>query len=149
VSAWPPPADVLAIDQLCATFAHALDHHDYARLRDVLAADVHYVGANGEFTDAAAVIASFQARTGSRTTRHGLSTRVLTTAGPDTVIGQATWHTFAANGAGADAAGPGGVPLYQVADFADVYRRDGAGRWWIAERIITAVFRDAALAPGR
>lgn len=137
-------ADVrAAIGDLNARFAWALDLHDFDALRDVLAPDVHYVSIGREFHDAESTIASFRARTGARTTRHGLGNLLLEpTDDVDSVSGRSSWHTFASN---EDPPRPG-VPLFMVADFSDVYRRTAEG-WRIAERIITPVFRDSTLAP--
>ena len=63
--------------------------------------------------------------------------------GPDgTVLGLASWHTFASNTDPAP-----GIPLFMVADFHDTYSCDAAGSWRIAERVITPVFRNDVLAP--
>jgi hypothetical protein len=131
-----------AIGDLNARFAWALDLHDFDALRGILAPDVHYVAVGREFHDAEAVIASFFARTPTRTTRHGLGNLLLESSDDGTVTGRSSWHTFASN---QDPPLPG-VHLFMVADFADVYRRTPEG-WRIAERIITPVFRDPSLAP--
>jgi len=135
-------ADRLAIGELNARFAFVLDHHDYDALRELLAPDVHYASVGREFHDLEAVIASFRARTGTRTTRHALGNAVVTAVDEDRASGWSTWTTFASNE-------PGRTPprLFMVADFADRYRRDASGGWRIAERIITPVFRDDSLAP--
>jgi len=130
------------LHDLNARFAWALDTHDYEALRSILMPDVHYLSVGREFHDAESVIASFRARTGTRTTRHGLGNLLLAEADDGAVTARSSWHTFASN-----EAAPVGVDVFMVADFADVYRRDSAG-WRIAERIITAVFREPALAPG-
>lgn len=131
-----------AIADLNARFAWALDLHDWAALREVLSPDVHYVSVGREFHDAEAVVESFQTRDADRTTRHGLGNLLLSLDAPGTVLGKGSWHTFASNDRER-----GGVPLFMVADFHDIYRRDGDGAWRIAERVITPVFRDALLAP--
>lgn len=132
-----------AIADLNARFAWALDLGDPDALRDVLAADVHYVSVGREFHDVERVIASFLAREGTRTTRHGLGNLLLEEGAGGAVLGRGSWHTFASN-----ADPPVGVDVYMVADFQDTYRRvDGAG-WRIAERIIRPVFRRPDLAPG-
>ncbi len=132
-----------AIADLNARFAWALDLGDPDALRDVLAADVHYVSVGREFHDVERVIASFLSREGTRTTRHGLGNLLLEEGAGGAVLGRGSWHTFASN-----ADPPVGVDVYMVADFQDTYRRvDGAG-WRIAERIIRPVFRRPDLAPG-
>lgn len=132
-----------AIGDLNARFAWALDLGDPDALREVLAPDVHYVSVGREFHDVEQVIASFLARKGTRTTRHGLG-NLLLEKGPDgTILGRGSWHTFASNDDP-----PVGVPLYMVADFHDVYRRLPEVGWRIAERIIRPVFRAPVLAPG-
>ncbi|MFD1718387.1 nuclear transport factor 2 family protein [Georgenia deserti] len=151
------PAHVrAAITDLNARFAWALDSHDFAALRELLTPDVHYVSVGREFHDADSVIASFEARTGARTTRHGLGNLLLEERPDGAVRGRSSWHTFAAHTAlgtdGTDSPGstPGAVPVpevFMVADFTDSYVRDDAGDWRIAERIITPVFRNPHLAP--
>ncbi|HWI31801.1 MAG TPA: nuclear transport factor 2 family protein [Microbacterium sp.] len=137
------PENRYAIADLNARFAWALDLHDFEALRDVFTADVHYVSVAHEFHDVERLIASFHARTGTRTTRHGLGNLLLAEAGDSTVTGRGSWHTFASN-----AEPPQGVEIYMVADFHDTYVRDAQGGWRIAERVITPVFREASLAPG-
>jgi len=134
-------ADRIAIEEMNARFAFALDHHDYDALRDLLAPDVHYVSVGREHDGVEAVIASFKARVAKRTTRHNLGNAVLTPVDGDTVTGWSTWTTWASNE-------PGVTPprIFMVADFHDRYVRT-AGGWRIAERIIAPVFRDDALAP--
>lgn len=130
------------IGDLNARFAWALDVHDFEALRGLFTAELHYVSVGREFFGIDELIASFAARTGTRTTRHGLGNLLLEDAGDGTATGRSSWHTFASN-----QAEPTGVPLFMVADFADRYAPTDAG-WRITERIITPVFRDAALAPG-
>jgi len=132
-----------AIGDLNARFAWALDLHDFEALRHLFTVDAHYVSGGREFTGVDDLIASFSFRTGTRTTRHGLGNLLLEEAGDGTVTGRSSWHTFASN-----ESVPSGVPLFMVADFVDRYARTANGAWRIAERIITPVFREAALAPG-
>lgn len=135
--------DVRAIAELSARFAQILDLRAYEELRDILAADVHYVSVGREFHDVEAVIASFRARTGDRVTRHTLGNAVVTATGHGRATGWSVWTTFAA-----EEPGPTPPRVYMVADFADLYIRLDSGAWRIAERIITPIFRDDALAPG-
>ncbi|MDX2376358.1 nuclear transport factor 2 family protein [Microbacterium sp. LRZ72] len=131
-----------AIADLNARFAWALDLHDYDALRDILTEDVHYVSVGRELHGVDEVVASFHARTGVRTTRHGLGNLLLAAESAGVVHGRSSWHTFASN-----ADPPVGVDLYMVADFDDVYRRiDGRG-WRISARRIRPVFRVSGLAP--
>ena len=134
--------DALAIAELNARFARVLDTHAFDELREVLAPDVHYVSIGREFHDVEAVVASFRARTGTRVTRHTLGNAVVDAVDERTATGWSTWTTFAA-----DASGVTAPRVYMVADFADRYIRGDDGVWRIAERIITPVFRDDALAP--
>lgn len=136
------PATRAELADLNARFAWALDLHDFDSLRDLLAQDVHYVGGNGEFHSAEAVVTSFRARPRTRTTRHGLGNLLLRTGPHATVLGRSSWHTFASNTDPAP-----GVPLFMVADFHDIYARDAHGSWRMAERVIVPVFREDALAP--
>ncbi|AHH97451.1 hypothetical protein GCM10010174_06590 [Kutzneria viridogrisea] len=131
-----------AIADLNARFAWALDSHNWTALRDVLTADVHYVSVGREFHDADSVIASFQARPATRTTRHGLGNLLLRDGPQGSILGWSSWHTFASNDAAAR-----DVPLFMVADFQDTYTSDANGAWRIAERIIVPVFRNDTLAP--
>lgn len=136
------PATRAAIADLNARFAWALDLHDWPALREMLAPDVHYVSVGREFHDVDAVVESFRARDPVRITRHGLGNLLLTPAATGDVLGRGSWHTFASNDPDR-----GGVPLFMVADFHDIYRHDAHGTWRIAERVITPVFRDDLLAP--
>jgi hypothetical protein len=135
--------DLRAITALGARFAQILDLRDYDGLRDVLAADVHYVSVGREFHDIEAVIADFRARTGDRVTRHTLGNAVISLSGPRRATGWSVWSTFAGDGTGSTP-----PRVFMVADFMDVYVRLDSGAWRIAERIITPIFRDDALAPG-
>lgn len=137
------PATRAAIEDLNARFAWAIDLHDWDALRGLLTADVHYVSVGREFHHADAVIASFQARARTRTTRHGLGNLLLQEGPGQSVLGRSSWHTFASNNTDQVQ----GVPLFMVADFHDTYTRDTNGCWGISERIITPVFRDDSLGP--
>jgi len=131
-----------AIADLNARSAWALDLRDWDRLRDVLVADGHYVNVGRDLQGAPAVVASFRGRGEERIIRHGLG-NLLLRDGPDrTVLGLSSWNTFANNTNPAPV-----IPLFMVADFHDTYAHNPAGSWRIAERIITPVFRDDALAP--
>lgn len=136
------PSTRAEIDNLNARFAWALDRHDWAMLEDVLAPDVRYSSIGRDLRGASAVIRSFRSRPEGRTTRHGRGNLLLVAGPMGSVIGRGSWHTFASNGP------TNHVPLFMVADFDDTYTRDDSGAWRISERVITAVFRDAALAPG-
>ncbi len=131
-----------ALSDLNARFAWAVDRHDWAALAEILTPDVRYISVDRELHGRDAVLASFRQRPSGRTTRHGLGNLLLNGQADGTVLGLGSWHTFARN---SDAVL--GVPLYMVADFTDRYARDDNGTWRIAERRITPVFRDDALAP--
>ncbi|NUL45337.1 nuclear transport factor 2 family protein [Cellulosimicrobium funkei] len=135
-------ADVrAAITDLDSRWAWAIDHRDYEALREILAPGVRYVGHSGELHGIDEVIASYQSRTGHRTTRHGLSNQVLWREGTSTVRGESTWHNFASN-----ESPPGPPQVYLIADFLDTYvRLDGS--WRLEKRVIRGVFRDPGLAP--
>ncbi|NDK31940.1 nuclear transport factor 2 family protein [Nesterenkonia haasae] len=135
------PADRSALQELNARFAWALDDHEFDALREILMPEAHYVSVGREFQDLETIIASFKARTESRTTRHGMGNLLLSADGPGRATGRSSWFTFASN-----AAAPTDPEVYMVADFRDVYVLTPAG-WRIAERIITPVFRRADLAP--
>ncbi|MFD7937442.1 nuclear transport factor 2 family protein [Streptomyces sp. NPDC059755] len=91
------PTTRAAIAELNARFSWALDLHDWSELREVLAPDVHYVSTGREFHDAESVIASFEGRTGARTTRHGLGNLLLRAGPGGTVLGRSSRHTSASN----------------------------------------------------
>ncbi|MFC7402946.1 nuclear transport factor 2 family protein [Citricoccus sp. GCM10030269] len=142
----PPPAPVsaetrAAIADLDSRWAWAVDRHQYEALREILAPDVTYSGHHGELRGAETVIASYRARTGTRTTRHGLGNQVLGQVDETTVRGISTWHNFASNDPS-----PGVPQVYLIADFADTYVRLESG-WRLGERVIRGVFRDPRLAP--
>ena len=134
-------ADRSALQDLNARFAWALDDHEFDALRAVLAPDVHYVSVSREFHDLEAVLASFKARTGARTTRHGLGNLLLSADGPGRAKGRSSWFTFASN-----EDPPSGVEVYMVADFRDTYVLTEDG-WRIAERAIIPIFRRPDLGP--
>ena len=138
-------ADRLELQELNARFALAVDRHDYDALREVFVPEAHYVSTNGtDVHGLEELIAWFTSRVTPgvhRVTRHGLSNLLLTAESHSAATGISTWHTFASN-----ETGPATVPVFQVADFADRYVRQG-GHWWILERITSPVFRDESLAP--
>jgi len=133
------------IQDLMARWAMAFDFHAYDELREIFTADGRYVTTNGrDITGVEEIIAWCKSRVrpgAERVTRHGLSNVLLTAEDDDVVTGISTWHTFASN-----EAEPAAVPVFQVADFTDRYRRVD-GRWWLAERVTASVFRDETLAP--
>ncbi|GAA4431033.1 hypothetical protein GCM10023169_35170 [Georgenia halophila] len=139
------PGARAAIGDLNARFAWALDLHEFDMLREIFTPDVHYVSVGREFHDVEALIASFHARTGTRTTRHGLGNLLLQDDAGNTVTGRGSWHTFASNDDGP--APLADFDVYMVADFDDTYVVDADGTWRIAARRITPVFRRADLAP--
>lgn len=134
-------ADRSALHELNARFAWALDDKEFDVLREILMPKARYVSVGREFHDSEAIVASFEARTGTRTTRHGMGNLLLGADGPGRATGRSSWFTFASN-----AADPSDPEVYMVADFRDVYVLTNAG-WRIAERIITPVFRRVELAP--
>lgn len=91
------PTTRAAIAELNARFSWALDLHDWSELREVLAPDEHYVSTGREFHDAESVIASFEGRTGARTTRHGLGNLLLRAGPGGTVLGRSSRHSSASN----------------------------------------------------
>lgn len=131
-----------ALTDLNASFAWALDRQAWDLLGETLDAAVDYVSSGRALRGRDAVVASFRRRPPGRTTRHGLGNLLLTPADGGRVRGLGSWHTFARNGNPEP-----GVPLFMVADFDDVYTRGDDGRWRIAARHITPVFRDDDLAP--
>ncbi|WP_033291019.1 nuclear transport factor 2 family protein [Amycolatopsis jejuensis] len=133
----------MAIADLNARFAWALDLHDWDALREVFTVDVHYESNGREFDDRESAIASFRARPEARVTRHGLGNLLLLHGSDGAVLGHGSWHTFASNDPAVK-----GVPLFMVADFHDTYTHHADG-WRIAERFIVPVFREDTLAPER
>jgi alkylhydroperoxidase family enzyme/3-phenylpropionate/cinnamic acid dioxygenase small subunit len=131
-----------AIEDLNARFAWSLDRHEFEALRGLFTEDAHYVGVGRELWGVEAIISSFLSRTGTRVTRHGCGNLLLEQVSDHVVTGQSSWFTFADH-----TDPPTGVRLYMVADFTDTYERSADGTWRIGERVITPIFRDAALAP--
>ena len=135
-----------AIDAVQAEVAHALDHHRVDDLLGLFTADAVYVTGGQRWAGAAELRERFEARArdARRVTRHVYSALRLTDVSETTVRTVSVWSCYAAN----SAPPPDGVRLYMVADFDDVFTRCPDGRWRIAARTITPVFREPALAPG-
>lgn len=137
------PATRCAIEELNTRYAWSLDRQNYAELYEVFTADARYTRGGQELRGAKAIVASFASREGTRTTRHVWGALDLAPHGPGVVASRSCWFSFAGNAAPPVA----GTGVYMVADFFDVYVRDGSSRWWISERLIEPVFRDVSLAP--
>jgi ketosteroid isomerase-like protein len=132
-----------AIDAVQAEFAHALDHHRIDDLVGLFTPDAVYTAGGTRHVGGADIRRRFTSRTGERVSRHVYSGLRLTAVEETVVRTTSVWVCYAANGP----VPPDGVPVYMVADFDDVFARADDGRWLIAERTITPVFRNAAAAP--
>lgn len=140
-------ADRLAIEALNADFAFHLDRNNAAAVLALFTADALYVNGARRTAGHAEIEAFLRGRNaaGPRTTRHMCSGLRIAfdAAQPDVARGTAVWINYAHNGTPPiDAITP-----FLIADFDDVYRRGADGRWRIAERIITPVFRNPAVPP--
>lgn len=131
------------LGDLLALFGWSLDHREFGRLRQVFTPDVRYLSTTHDCHGVEQLIGRFEARTGSRTTRHCLGNLLLTDRSDGTVDGDSTWQTWATN----DTGQPGPVHMYLVADFQDRFVLTDVG-WRISERVITPVLHDPTLAPG-
>ena len=138
-------ADILAIQDINASFAHHLDRDEVEPLVALFAEDARY--SNGARTShgRAEIEAFYRSRTaqGVRTARHMFSGLRITFTGPDEAHATSTWLSFAQN-----AAPPIEYSIpFLVADFEDSYRRGADGAWRIACRHIRPIFRDPAGVP--
>lgn len=127
----------LELEDLNAAFTHHLDHGNIPALVDLFTADALYTNGLRESRGRAAIEALFRQRVakGPRTSRHIYSgLRFEITSGRE-AIGTSVCLSFAADGLPPLPAKP-----FLVGDFVDRYRREGDGRWRIAERHIHRVF---------
>ncbi len=137
-----------AIGEALSAFARALDRDDGDTLVGLFTPDAVYD--NGrvrlEGRDALASWIRDRSEAGPRTTRHIWSALELAPSpdDPAVVAATSTWVCYAANAA----APVDVVKVWSVADFEDLFRRDG-DRWLVAERRIRTVFRDPSVAPLR
>ncbi len=127
----------LALQELNATFVHALDHNQIETLVDLFTEDAVYTHGERRSEGREAIRQLFTRRrdAGVRTVRH-LQTGLRLQIGEFTARGQSVCTTFAAD------APPPVSPAtpYLVADFDDHYRWDDDGRWRIAVRNIRRIF---------
>lgn len=137
-----------SIGESLSAFARALDHGDADRLVALFTPDAVYDNGRArlEGHDALAQWIRERAAAGERTTRHVWSSLEIAPApaDPTVVAASSTWVCYAANAA----APVDAVKVWSVADFEDVFRREG-DRWLVAERRIRTVFRDLSVAPLR
>ncbi|HWL45206.1 MAG TPA: nuclear transport factor 2 family protein [Ilumatobacter sp.] len=135
-----------AIGDSLSAFARGLDRGDAEAVVALFTPDAVYDNGRSRLAGQAELERWIRERgaAGERTTRHMWSSLQLTpsTDDPDVVAATSTWVCYAANApAPVDA-----VKVWSVADFEDVFRRDG-DRWLVAERRIRTLFRDPSVAP--
>ena len=133
-------ADRLALEDLSARYAHALDHDDVAAFLGVFTDDALYTLGARRTQGQAELSTLFTARQsrGARVTRHFFSSLRIAFRGEREATGHSVWMSFAGQGE------PPFVPAepFMVADMEDRYVLH-SNRWYIAERHITPVFRQA------
>lgn len=136
--------DQLAIERLNAEFRRALDEGDADAFCALFTEDALYSNGPREARGKEAIAGFMQARTagGPRTTRHIYSGLMIDFKNDAKARGISVWMSFAFNG----------EPVimmaepFLVADMADVYvKKDG--KWLIAERRITPIFRNPNVPP--
>lgn len=137
----------LEIEALNAEFAYLIDHNRSAEVADLFTPDGSYGRSTGERSigrEAIRAAYAGRAERGPRTARHIFTNLRLTYEGDDRIVGKSILTLFAADGAPPHVADP-----FLVADYDDVYRRDGDGRWLYEARTITWLFmqRDGLVSP--
>lgn len=133
-------ADILALQDLNASFAYHLDRDEVGPLVALFAPDARYSNGARQSHGRAEIEAFYRSRTalGLRTARHMYSGLRITFDGPDQAHATSVWLSFARN------AGPPieySIP-FLIADFEDTYERGSDGEWRIASRHIQPIFRD-------
>jgi ketosteroid isomerase-like protein len=127
-----------ALEDLNTAFTHHLDHGEIAELADLFTEDALYTHGDRRSEGRTAIEQLFRVRTaaGPRTSRHIYSGLKLSIEGPDRATGTSVCMAFAQNGV------PPLTPATPllVADFEDVYRRGGDGKWRFRERHIRRIF---------
>jgi ketosteroid isomerase-like protein len=136
----------LEIEALNAEFAYLIDRGRCEDVADLFTEDGSYGRSTGERSvGRAAIRAAYAQRKarGERTSRH-IFTNLRLTFEKDRATGQSILTLFAADGPPPHAAEP-----FLVADYDDVYVRDGEGRWRYRSRTVTWLFlqKDGATSP--
>ena len=132
--------DHLAIERLCADFAHELDRGTAEGFAALFVQDATYTHGTRVLNGRDALLQFAQNRfaNGPRTSRHVVTGLRIDFEGEDSATGISCCTTFSAAG---EAPIASTVPAI-VADFVDVYRRvDGV--WLFAERTIYPAFKAA------
>lgn len=127
-----------ALEDLNAAFTYHLDHGDVDALVNLFTEDALYTHGPRRSEGRAAIERLFRARLegGPRTSRHVYSGLRLEIESADRASGTSVCMSFI--GTGIPPLSPA-VPTV-VADFRDIYRRCGDGRWRFAERHIDRIF---------
>ena len=137
-------ADILAIQELNAAFAHHLDHNEVEELVSLFAPGATYSNGTRHSDGRDQIEAFFRARSeaGVRTSRHLCSGLRISFDGPTRASGTSLCMSFVRNQTPpVDHAMP-----FLVADFEDGYERVG-GEWRFLSRNIRPIFRDPGGAP--
>jgi hypothetical protein len=137
-------ADRLALRELNDAFAHGLDHNDVDFFLSIFTEDVKYRNGERRLAGRAEMEPFFRARAAAgRVSRHFWSGLRVDFISDSEARGSVNYMTFA---------GEGPLPVestlpFVVSDVRDLYRKQGDGRWLIAEREIDAVFVNKAVKP--
>ncbi|MFM1886438.1 MAG: hypothetical protein RL026_1595 [Pseudomonadota bacterium] len=132
--------DKWELQELCARYAQALDHNDKAAFLEGFTDDAVFVLGPRRCEGHGELAAFFDGRQaqGPRSTRHFFSNLLLEPAGTGEATGLSTWMSFV--GTGEPPYSP--ATPFLVAEARDRYRLV-QGRWRVAERLISIVFRQA------
>lgn len=133
-------ADILAIQELNASFAYYLDRNEVEPLVALFAPDARYSNGARQSRGRSEIEAFYRSRTaqGVRTARHMCSGLRIAFEGTDRARATSVWLSFAQNSPPPiDYSTP-----FLVADFEDTYERGEDGEWRILSREIRPIFRD-------
>ena len=137
--------DERALENLSQQFAQALDGGKVDDFLAVFTEDVDYRSGPRHYRGHGPLREFFLTRAkGGRVSRHLMSGLRLVFEGEDRATGQSQWLVFAGSMPEDGLPVPGTLP-FLVADVRDIYLRIESG-WRIAERHITPVFQNAAIA---
>jgi ketosteroid isomerase-like protein len=127
-----------ALEDLNKAFTHNLDHGKLDELVDLFTEDALYTHAKRRSEGREEIRELFVARAaaGARTVRHLASGLRLEIDSPTAARGTSVCLTFAHDG---ESPAPDATP-HLVADFEDVYRLCGDGKWRFAVRHIHRIF---------
>lgn len=138
-------ADILAIQELNASFAHHLDRDEVEPLVALFAPDARYSNGTRVSQGRAEIEAFYRSRSaqGFRTARHMYSGLRIRFDSADRAHATSVWLSFAQN---APPPIEYSIP-FLITDFEDSYVRGDDGEWRIASRHIRPIFRDPNGAP--